>query len=189
MEATSGSITRLCFWVAVLLLSAPFRASAVEVGEHAPDLVLPIITSSVESSARHSGDSQQSARYPLLKLSGYQGRVVYLDFWDSYCAPCRESLPALSLLRDQYPREEFEVIGVNLDADPRQALKFLADHPVSFPVTSDPAAISADSYRLTGLPTAFLITADGRIRSVHRGYDEQHIERIKTELAALTGRR
>ena len=113
--------------------------------------------------------------------------MVYLDFWDSFCAPCRESFPLLDALRAEYSRDDVEILAVSLDTDPRAALSFLARHPVNYPVASDPAAITAGAYGLKGLPTAFLISRDGVVISVHRGFEPGDITTIRHKLAALIG--
>jgi len=178
------SIALLCCW-AIVSFAGPRIAHAVEVGDPAPDLNLPVISGELEAEDANTVSARPAGIFPLLTLSDYRGRVVYLDFWDASCAPCRESLPAMSELRDAYPRADFEVIAINLDSDPRQALRFLAAHPVSFPVVSDPSATSAETYQLDGLPTAFLISPDGLVESVHRGFAKQDIITVKNKLTAM----
>lgn len=172
-----------CCWA--ILSFAGRVAHAVEVGDRAPDLNLPVIYGELDVDDANSVSTRPAGSFPLLTLSDYQGRVIYLDFWDASCAPCRESLPAMSELRDTYPRTDFEVIAINLDSDPRQALRFLSAHPVSFPVVSDPSATSAETYQLDGLPTAFLISPDGFVESVHRGFAKQDIITVKNKLKAM----
>ena len=123
----------------------------------------------------------------LVRLSDYRGTVVYLDFWDSWCAPCRESMPWLTKLRERYAREDFEVVAVNLDADPEDGRRFLRAHPVTYPVAMDPAAGSKERYALEVLPTAFLIDRTGRVRYVHVGFRSEDREKINTLVAELVG--
>lgn len=124
-----------------------------------------------------------------IQLASFRGKVVYLDFWGSWCEPCRESLPMLERLREEYSRADLEVIGVNLDSDPRDGVKFLARYPVSYPVAADPAAQAAEDYALEAMPTGFLIDRDGLVRYVHRGFRQEDIATIKTRVARLVSDR
>ena len=105
----------------------------------------------------------------MLTLSDLRGKVVFVDFWDSWCAPCRESLPAMSMIRDGLPRQDFEVVAVNLDVEPDDGRRFLTQRPVSFPVVSDGSLGLVPIYGVEHLPTSFLLDRDGIIRYVHRG--------------------
>ena len=137
-------------WLLLLLVStqAPILL-AVEKGDLAPDFTLPPLRAADIAMAQ------------ALSLSDFRGKVVYLDFWDSWCGPCRESLPALDAMRRELPGDAFEVFAVNLDADPAAGRRFLAQYPVAYPVASDPSANAAATYRLRALPTSFLIGRDG----------------------------
>lgn len=166
----------ICFcWMSWLILTCPQISSAAETGHAAPDLALPLVN-------REAG---RASLYPLLNLSDYQGKVVYLDFWDTSCAPCRESLPQLSALRDRLDLTHAEVISVNLDTDPNQLLRFLQRYPVSFPVVSDPSSASAKSYGLSSVPTGFFVDREGLVRFVHRGFRPKDIQFIEERFATL----
>src|SRR4029453_4943334 len=93
-----GIMARVREGLLLALLLAPVDAPAVEVGQVAPALTVPSI------------DARQ-----MISLSDYRGKVVYLDFWSSWCTPCRRAMPELSSLRDQLSRDDFEVVAVNVD--------------------------------------------------------------------------
>lgn len=152
----------------LVLFGFAAQAFAVEPGQPIPNFSLPALKTDNPS---------------IITLSDYRGTVVYLDFWDSWCAPCRESLPKLSALNEQYP--DLKVVAVNLDTDPRDGLRFLARYRLSYPVASDPSPRSADVYRLKGLPTAFLIDRDGIVRHVFEGFDKNDLPRIHRLVARL----
>ena len=134
------------------LLLAPVGAPAVEVGQVAPALTVPSI----------------DPRHPI-SLSDYRGKVVYLDFWSSWCAPCRRAMPRFSSLRDQWSRDDFEVVAVNVDPVKEDARRFLAQVSVSYPVGVDVTARSATTFGVAAFPAAFLIDREGIVRHVYRG--------------------
>jgi thiol-disulfide isomerase/thioredoxin len=186
-ETTPGRRAWGYCWFVIAALVFPHALYAVEPGDSAPDLTLPIIANA--SAGELSMASAQGSRYPLLTLSTYLGKVVYLDFWDSSCTPCRDSLPLLSELRATYRRSDVEIVAVNLDPDPNDALRFLSAHPVSYPVVSDPSLLSSQTYDLSALPTAFFIARDGTVHSVHHGFQNQDIETINNKLTAMIAER
>ena len=96
--------------------------------------------------------SQEKGAYRLVELSDYVGAVVYVEFWASYCVPCRESFPLLSELRDRFNRQTFEVIAVSNDVDPRDAKRFTETYKVAFPVLRDPSGYVAKTYGVKALP-------------------------------------
>ena len=173
--APGRQLVRFC-WMSWLSLACAQISNAAEMGIAAPDLSLPLV----------NRDTGQNSVYPLLNLSDYKGKVVYLDFWDTSCAPCRKSLPQLSALRDRLDLAQAEIVSVNLDTDPNQLIKFLQRYPVSFPVVSDPSTTSAKTYRLSSLPTGFFLDREGLVRTVHRGFSSQDIQFIEEKFATLT---
>ena len=105
----------------------------------------------------------------MLALAEHRGAVVYLEFWNSFCAPCRASFPKLDALRQRLPREDFEVIAVNMDPFADDARKFLEGTPVSFPVVSDASLRTGRRFGVDVLPTGFLLDRAGVVRDIHRG--------------------
>lgn len=113
-----------------------------------------------------------------LKLSDYRGKVVYIDFWASWCIPCRISLPALNELHAKYSTQGFEIISINMDEDEANALKFLKSFPVNYSVVRDPTGLVAEGYELKGMPHAVIIDKAGKLRRVHEGYKKRDKEKI-----------
>lgn len=121
----------------------------------------------------------------LMSLKSHRGKVVYLDFWASWCGPCRQSLPMLNELRKELRSKGFEVVAVNLDEDKSEAKKFLKQFPVSYPVLLDPKGRVPQKYDLPGMPTSYLIDRKGKIRKVHVGFKKQDISKIRKEIISL----
>ncbi len=120
-----------------------------------------------------------------LDLSGYRGKVVYLDFWASWCTPCRRSFPWLDELSSRYARRNLVVIGVNVDTDHALAEKFLSSNWVSFPILFDPQGDLATRFKIGGMPSAVLIDRDGRVRFQHVGFSEKKEEEYEAHVQSL----
>jgi thiol-disulfide isomerase/thioredoxin len=116
-------------------------------------------------------------------LSEYRGRVVYLDFWASWCAPCLQSFPWMNNIQRAYGRQGLVIVAVNVDHDGNLAQQFLRDKFVEFKIVYDPAGDIAKQYDLKDMPTSILIGADGRVRYVHNGFyinrETQYVSHIR----------
>src|SRR5579872_101101 len=108
-----------------------------------------------------------------LDLSAYRGKVVYVDFWASWCGPCRQSFPWLDALEREYGAQNFVVIGVNVDKDRDKAEQFLTDTPADFPIVYDPKGEIATAYKISGMPSGILIDRAGHVRFQHAGFSEK----------------
>jgi cytochrome c biogenesis protein CcmG/thiol:disulfide interchange protein DsbE len=187
IETAPGRRFESFCWVLMLSLAATQVSYAVEPGSSAPDMVLPVLN---DVPLDHDQPRRaSSALYELVRLSDLRGKVVYLDFWDTSCAPCRESLPLLSAMIKRLNHADLKLISINLDPDPNQALRFLAKYPVSFPVASDPSTVTASAFGVTSLPTGIFIDRNGTIVHVHQGFRSKDIVSIEEKLTALVAAR
>lgn len=141
----------LGFLLPVLFESASFAASPAE---SSPDFSLP---------SRSGG---------TVSLSDFRGKVVYLDFWASWCGPCRHTLPWMQSLQQKFASRGLQVVAVNLDKKSEDAEKLLAGITPAFTVLFDPAGNVAGKFQLPTMPTSFLLGRDGRIVLVHSGFRE-----------------
>jgi thiol-disulfide isomerase/thioredoxin len=105
-----------------------------------------------------------------LDLSAYRGKVVYLDFWASWCGPCKQSFPWMETLKGTYDRQGLTVIAVNLDMDRADADKFLDRFRPTFEVRFDPKGELAALYKVRAMPSSVLIDRHGVARFTHEGY-------------------
>lgn len=119
-----------------------------------------------------------------LDVSRYQGKVVYLDFWASWCVPCRKSFPWLNEMAAKYG-DDLVVVGVNVDSARADAERFLQKYPASFPLVFDPQGTLAGGYKLEGMPSSVLLDRNGRVVHRHVGFREEQradYEKIVSEL-------
>lgn len=114
-----------------------------------------------------------------LKLSQLQGKLVYLDFWASWCAPCRKSFPWMNTIQDKYADQGLVVVAVNLDKDRDLVKQFLAKYPAHFTVAYDPSGDSAAAFKVKGMPSSYLIDRNGEIRLSHIGFREKDREELE----------
>jgi thiol-disulfide isomerase/thioredoxin len=116
------------------------------------------------------------------------GKVVLVDFWASWCGPCRQSFPVLDNLQKQYGREGLVVIGVNVDKDSAAMKKFLSEHPVAFAVVRDAAQKLVGKADVQSMPASFLVDRQGNVRFIHTGFHgEKTAEEYAKEIQTLLG--
>ena len=146
--------TRIKSGLAFILSAMIFMATAAadEVQGKAPDFTL------------------KSASGKNLKLSEYRGEVVLLNFWASWCGPCRQEMPYLEQLQDRYASYGFTVMGVNVEEDSSKARKMLKDVSVTFPILFDTSNSVSKAYKVAAMPTTVIIDRDGNMRYLHKGY-------------------
>jgi thiol-disulfide isomerase/thioredoxin len=120
-----------------------------------------------------------------LALSSYSGKVVLVDFWASWCGPCKKSLPALDQLYREYRDRGLEVIAVNVDEDRKAALQFLEGRSSGMHLAFDPKGVAPRAFGVEGMPSSFLIDRKGAIRHSHMGYTEKTLAAYRDEIEAL----
>lgn len=144
--------------------------ASVQVGQAAPPVSLPLL--SEEGSGEFS-------------LASLRGKVVYLDFWASWCGPCRLSFPELEQLREELGPRGFEVVAVSVDEVEEDALAFLDELPVSYPVVIDSSSETFDLFGVIGMPTGYLIDRAGVVRLVHQGYRKGDAADLRLKIVEL----
>ena len=119
-----------------------------------------------------------------LDLSGLRGRVVLVDFWASWCGPCRESFPFLDGLRQQHAERGLTVVGVNVDEDRADAQRFLDRTPVAFDIVYDAEAATPPRFGVKAMPSTYVFGRDGTLRAVHLGFRDSDRASLTQEVAA-----
>ena len=120
-----------------------------------------------------------------IKLSEYAGNVVMLNFWASWCGPCRKEMPLLNALHNKYETLGFVILGVNVEQELRLAKSFLADTPVDFPILFDVSNTVSKAYDVIAMPTTVMIDRNGQVRYIHKGYkagDEKKYKKMVKKL-------
>lgn len=176
MVGTSIIVTINGQWICrkallVLLCLAGFAggASALESGAQVPDLA----AASLDGNGRD------------VRLGSLRGRVVYVDFWASWCVPCRQSMPLLDELYRRFEPRGLTVIGVNKDVAVADAQRFLRRVPVSFPLAEDREDRLARAFSVKAMPSGYLVDRKGVVRHVHRGFTAESGALLASEIESL----
>jgi len=120
-----------------------------------------------------------------VKLSELRGRVVLVNFWATWCTPCKEELPFFNSLYRRYQNVGLEVLGVNVDKVSSQASQMSTALGLSFPVLFDPTGKTSNLYQIRTMPTTFVVAKDGTLRHVHWGFGPAERDRYELEVRAL----
>lgn len=126
-----------------------------------------------------------SAQAQLVSLSPHKGQVVYLDFWASWCTPCKASFPFMNSLHEELGPKGLTILAVNVDEQKAAADRFLQQVPARFLIAYDPKGVTPEQYAVKAMPTAVLIDRRGQIRHVHAGFRERDREALRAQVEAL----
>lgn len=151
------------FSLFVLMLGLLFiSATGFSAVEEAPAIILP----------------ERNGEFNLYSL---KGKVVYLDFWASWCEPCKKSFPWMNEMKAMYKKQGLEIVAVNLDTDRKLADAFLKAMDVNFIIAFDQSGDVASKYKVQGMPSSYLIGRDGKLYTSHIGFRDK--DKIKMEAA------
>lgn len=151
--------------VALCAFAIPFNASA----EKAPQFVL-------------HGDNKK------VQLSSYKGRVVYVDFWASWCEPCRRSFSWMNKMQAMYGKDKFTIIAINLDESRAAAQQFLQKTPASFDIAYDPNGKIAEAYQLKAMPSSYLINTRGEVVYQSVGFRSETKDELENQIRQQLGK-
>jgi peroxiredoxin len=119
-----------------------------------------------------------------VELTQFKGQVVMLNFWASWCGPCRQEMPLLDSIYKKYSKLGFTIIGVNVEPDSKAANDWLKQTPVSFPILYDTDSKVSKLYGVSGMPSTVIVDRKGTVRMIHRGYkpgdEEEYLSSIRT---------
>lgn len=161
----TASIARLAL-AGVLACGSPL-AAAEAINVPAPDFTL-------ES---RSGEN--------LRLEDHRGEVVMLNFWASWCGPCRQEMPLMDELYSQYKDLGFTILAVNVDENRDEALRFLDKVPVNYPILYDPESSVSELYEVQAMPTTVMIDRNGNARYLHYGYQPGYEDEYEQQIREL----
>jgi peroxiredoxin len=131
------------------------------------------------------GFTLQSLDGKTVTLGQFKGDVVMINFWASWCGPCRQEMPLLDDIYKQYKDMGFVLIGVNVEPDTHNANAWLAQTPVSYPILSDPKSAVSQLYQVQAMPTTVIIDRQGVVRFTHNGYLPGDENQYMTSIRAL----
>lgn len=143
-------------------------------------LIIALLCVSGFTPMAHADDSGRKA--PAVELQGTQGKyklseskakLTYLDFWASWCGPCKQSFPWMNSMQEKYGNKGLDVVAVNLDANTQDAQTFLKNMPANFKVLFDASGATPKQFGVKGMPTSYLIDADGNIVLQHMGFNDK----------------
>lgn len=149
------------------ILAGTTLASSALTGQEAPDFAL------------------KSASGSNMRLSEYRGEVVMINFWATWCGPCRQEMPLLDDLYNRYQRVGFQLLGVNIDDDSRRAMQMVEELGVNFPVLFDETKEVSRLYDVEAMPVTVLVDRSGTVRHVHLGYKPGYEEKYLSEIRSL----
>jgi len=149
------------------VVAATSLASSGLTGQPAPDFAL------------------KSSTGENVRLSEFRGDVVMINFWATWCGPCRQEMPLLQELYRRYERVGFSLLGVNIDDDWRKAMTMVTDLGVSFPVLFDSSKEVSKLYQVDAMPVTVIVDRDGIVRHVHQGYKPGYEDKYLDEIRAL----
>ncbi len=142
-------------------------ASSDMIGQKAPDFAL------------------KSSTGENLRLSEYRGEVVMLNFWATWCGPCRQEMPLLDDLYNRYERVGFKLLGVNIDDNSQRAIDMMKELGVDFPILFDATKDVSKLYEVNAMPVTVILDREGNVRYVHKGYKPGYEEKYLNEVRAL----
>jgi thiol-disulfide isomerase/thioredoxin len=149
-------------------LLAASSAQALDKGAPAPQFDLPGLDGAV-------------------KLAKLQGKVVYVDFWASWCGPCRQSFPWMNDMQAKYGGKGLQIVGVNVDAKSDDARQFLTATPARFAIAFDPQGATPRSYGIKGMPSSVLIGPDGKVLLEHSGFRDSDRAELESKIQSALG--
>jgi len=161
-------IRKLVSALLVTVFAATSLASSGLEGQAAPDFAL------------------KSSTGENLRLSEYRGDVVMINFWATWCGPCRQEMPLLDELYTRYERVGFNLLGVNIDDDSRRAMQMIDELGVNFPVLFDSRKEVSRLYEVEAMPVTILVDREGDVRYVHHGYkpgyEDKYLDQVRSLL-------
>lgn len=168
-DAMRPSSRGFAFIVAVILQMFSAHAYALKEGELPPEVTLP------------------SNRGAEIRLSELKGKVVFVDFWASWCGSCAKSIPWLSKLQARLGEKNFQVLAVNVDEERTLADEFLTRSSAQLLVGYDPEGVTPEAFNVQAMPTSFLVDREGKIIFVHEGFADQDMANLEEKIRTALG--
>ena len=120
-----------------------------------------------------------------VQLDDFKGKAIWLDFWASWCLPCRASFPWMNEMQKKYQSRGLKIIAVNLDKDRTEVNRFLDHYPANFTILLDPAGSSARQYKVRGMPSSYMINRQGQVIKQHLGFRKADTAKLEADIQQL----
>lgn len=171
-QSNQPRTARACLFLVLcaFAISSPQRARALDPGTPLPEIGL------VDRAGKR------------VDLASLKGKVVLLDFWASWCAPCKEEMPVLERLHKRYGKEGLVIVGVSVDREAPNVGEFLKQTKVSFTIVHDKEHAVADRFKPPRMPSSYIVDRAGVVRHVHGGFKPEDAAKLEAELATLLKR-
>src|ERR1700728_4628025 len=171
-------------------MEAVMKADTFKVSVLLLALALPLArampAASVAAGAPPAAFQSPAAAGDPVSLAGLKGQVVLINFWASWCGPCRQEMPVLDQLYRKYKAAGFTLLGVNVEPKSADALGFLKATPVTFPILFDTDSQVSKLYEVSGMPSTVILDRAGKVRYIHHGYkpgeESDYQDQIRTLL-------
>ncbi|ONF45296.1 redoxin [Marinobacter lutaoensis] len=161
------ALRTLTLTLTLALAGLPVAAVAEAIHTPAPDFTL---------ASREGGN---------VRLEDHRGEVVMVNFWASWCGPCRQEMPLMNALYHKYRDLGFTILAVNVDEDRAAAQRFLDAVPVDYPILYDPDSTVSERYEVQAMPTTVMVDRDGNARYVHYGYQPGYEDAYEQQIREL----
>ena len=153
--------------IAITLFASTLKVAALDIGQSAPDFTL------------------KSTQGINLKLAEQRGQIIVINFWASWCGPCRKEMPVLQTFHSKYKSLGVSVWGVNVEQENQAGRDFLADLDLSFPIFFDSSNKISASYQVEAMPTTVIVDRSGKVRYVFRGYKDGYEKKYAKAIKKL----
>ena len=138
--------------------------------QHRRKLLLPLALLGMGAWAQNTARPDSPKMAADLDLNRLKGKVIYVDFWASWCGPCRQSFPWMNAMQDKYGKDGLVIVAVNVDQDVAKAQAFLAQNPARFDIRYDPKGTLAEQFAVKSMPSSFILDRRGKTMAKHAGF-------------------
>jgi peroxiredoxin len=159
--------------IATMTLFCVCETYAAEINSPAPDFSLPVLSLPI-----HNNNETVS-------LSSLKGQTVIVNFWASWCKPCRKEIPELNNIYEKFKAQGFNIVGINIDKEKPNAELFMERIPIQYTVAFDPDMTVINEYKARGMPSSFIIDKNGVVREIVYGFSEKKKALIESSITAL----
>lgn len=153
--------------------------------KHLLHLLFIGVLTTLPAAAAKAPDFTLQGQDGIVNLESYRGRIVYVDFWASWCVPCRKSFPWMNAMQSRYEKYGFSIIAINLDEDRVLADQFLERIPAEFTIAFDPSGKSAERYGVKVMPSSYIVDRDGNVVAEHKGFRPKEASKTEKQIRQL----